>query len=177
MKCSRTFAALVACALALPLFASARAQQISPSIHFGGTGGISLPLSDYSTTHDLGYYISGLGEGQPAGAPFRIRGEVSYSGYNYKGGGANDNILGFIGDLVLPAPSVGPGFYGIGGIGLYHLSRAGGGVTENDFGINFGAGIKWQLADMSTFAEVRYHYISSAGASTQIIPITFGVIF
>ena len=64
----------------------------------------------------------------------------------------------------------------IGGLGLYHIDR--GGITsENDFGINVGAGYRWQLVGMSTFLEARYHYIGSPGTPSQTLPITFGIVF
>ena len=179
MKCSRSF---VAAAAALAFVALgpdvARAQAMNPVIHFGATGGFSIPLSDYSTGHQTGYYLSGFGEGTPAGSSVAIRGEVNYSGYTRKPNGSSDNIVGLTANGIYALENSRSGPYLIGGIGLYHLGSAGGfGVSQNDFGLNVGGGYKWQLADMSTFAEFRVHLISSTGGSTQIIPITFGVVF
>jgi hypothetical protein len=181
MKCSRSLAAVAALALAVLSSAPVRAQQIAPSVHFGATGGVSLPLSDFSTGHELGYYISGLVETTPSGSPVTLRGEVGYGGYSTKRAanfiGSSDNIVSFTGDVVYPLANPRAGAYAIGGVGLYHLSQAGGLVTQNDFGLNIGAGYKWQLADMSSFVEARVHLVSSTNGSTQFIPITFGFVF
>jgi hypothetical protein len=179
MRCSRSLAAAAAALAFVALHsATAGAQMMNPSVHFGATGGLSIPLSSFSTTHQTGYYLSGFGEGTPSGSPFALRGEVSYSGYTKKPSGSADNILGLTANAVVALENARSGPYFIGGIGLYHLGAAGGfGPSQNDFGVNVGGGIKWQLADMSTFAEIGVHLVSSTGGSTQIIPITFGLVF
>ncbi len=179
MKATRTITSVVG-VLAAALFAAApaQAQRMSPGAHFGATAGLNVPLSDLSSTDNSGYYLAGMVTGTPSGSPLELRGEVSYSGFGAKRYGGNDNIAGFTGNVVYPLEQgSGTTPYLIGGIGLYHISWAGGIASENDFGFNIGGGLQWQLGDMRTFAEVRYHYVGSSGASTQMLPITFGVIF
>ena len=96
----------------------------------------------------------------------------------------------------LPLPIAKP--YLIGGVGLYS-SKAdadeggffddGSGTDsdrENDFGVNFGVGTKFQLTGLSTFVEVRYHIMFTGEDETadspevknfKFIPITFGIMF
>ena len=173
--------AVAAAVLALGLVpaAAAVAQMMSPSVHFGATGGVSIPLGDFSTGFQTGYLVSGLVEGRPGGFPVGLRGEVSYSGYTVKSGGFTNNILGFLGNAVVNFETPSSGAYLIGGLGIYHSSNSGlaGAASSNDFGINGGGGFRWPLGGMSTFAEARVHFVSTSGSSTTFLPIVFGVVF
>lgn len=52
-----------------------------------------------------------------------------------------------------------------------------GSVTENAPGVNGGLGLDWDVGHGGTelYVEVRYHYIHTSPAATEILPITFGV--
>jgi len=134
-------------------------------------------LGDFSTTDQAGFSVSGFLQGAPYGSTLIWRGEIAYSGFSAKNGAPSDNLTSFLGSVLVPLQSANPsGPYIIGGIGLHHMSFSGV-VSENDFGFNFGGGVRFQAGDMATFVEVRYHYIATSGVSTQILPITFGVVF
>ncbi|HEX8726310.1 MAG TPA: hypothetical protein VF737_13065, partial [Gemmatimonadaceae bacterium] len=113
--------------------------------------------------------------GTPQGWPFGLRGELSYSGFSGKYGLPSMGITAGYINAVYPVATGGDVPYFIGGIGLNHLSD--GGFSENDFGLNFGGGLQWQLNDMTTFVELRYYYINTSGSSAQMLPITFGIKF
>ncbi len=155
----------------------AQAQSTGSSVHFGLSAGLNIPLSDLSQSQQSGYIINGLVSGTPQGWPFALRGELSYSGFSGKNGALNLGITSGYVNAVYPLTSAGNSPYFIGGIGLNHLSAASGQLTENDFGLNFGGGLQWQLTDLTTFVELRYYYINTSGSSAQMLPITFGIKF
>lgn len=175
MRLSR-YAVSAATMLALVAFTgqTARAQAASP-VRFGLSAGLNIPLSDLSQTQQTGYILNGLVAGTPQGWPFGLRGELSYSGFSGKFGLPNMGITAGYINAVYPVATGGDVPYFIGGIGLNHLSD--GGFSENDFGLNFGGGLQWQLNDMTTFVELRYYYINTSGSSAQMLPITFGIKF
>lgn len=178
MKVSR-YAMAVAALVALVAMPqqSARAQNAESPVHFGLGAGLSIPLNTLSQNVQTGFLISGMLSGTPQGWPLELRGEVTYTGFSGKSGMVSQNITGLNVDAVLPVAATGETPYFIGGLGLYHTSAFAGLLSENDFGFNFGGGYRWQLADMTTFVEVRYFYVAHSGSSRQMLPLTFGVSF
>ncbi|HEY5219099.1 MAG TPA: hypothetical protein VIJ16_04780 [Gemmatimonadaceae bacterium] len=154
-----------------------RAQSAEPSVHFGATAGLNIPLSDLSRTVQTGYIMTGYAGGTPQGWPVALRGEVSYSGFSGKSGSVAQNITGVSVNAVLPLAPADEAPYFIGGIGLDHVSSYFGYSTENDMGLNLGGGYKWRVGDLSYFVELRYYYIGHTGASREMLPLTFGVTF
>jgi hypothetical protein len=49
--------------------------------------------------------------------------------------------------------------------------------TQTKFGLNAGAGLRFQLTGFSTFIEARWHTIFTEGSNTQMVPITVGITF
>lgn len=178
MKLSR-FATIAAAAAALAAIPgrTLRAQGTDPSVHFGAFGGLSIPLSDLSRTAQTGFTLGGMAEGTPQGWPVALRGELAYSSFSGKHNYVAQNVTALNIDAVLPLMPSGDTPYFLGGIGLNHTSAFAGLASENDIGFNFGGGMKWQLADVSTYLELRYVYVSHSGASWQMLPLTFGVLF
>lgn len=168
--------AALAAAAAIPT-RSLRAQSAEPSIHFGASAGLNIPLSDLSRQVGTGYIMNGYAQGTPQGWPVALRGEIAYSGFGAKGGQVRQNITTLMMNAVLPVLRTGDTPYFIGGVGLHHVSSYFGFQTENDLGYNFGGGYRWSLGDMSYFVELRYYYIAHTGASRQMVPLTFGVTF
>lgn len=178
MKVSRyaVTAAAVIAVLAMPVH-SAHAQQLDPTTHFGVSAGLNIPLSDLSREVQTGYIINGLVQGTPQGWPVALRGELSYSAFAGQHNYMNQNITRLGVDAVLPLVPKSDGPYFLGGLSLNHVSHMAGFNSENDFGFDFGGGLKWQLNELSTFVELRYMYVAHSGASRQMLPLTFGVIF
>lgn len=49
--------------------------------------------------------------------------------------------------------------------------------TQTKFGLNAGAGLRFQLTGFSTFVEARWHTIFTEGNNTQMVPISVGITF
>jgi opacity protein-like surface antigen len=169
-------------AFALPA-ASAQAQ-----LGFGVAAGLSAPTGDFGKSFSSGYHVTGLVNVSAPLAPVGFRGEVSFNQFGVKSGiGAPSdlkaNILSGTANAVVSTPGM-MGFYGIGGIGMYHNSSSCSGCasdSENKFGFNAGAGFKFGLSGFSAFVEARYHTFSNGtangGGSTSWIPVSFGITF
>jgi len=178
MKVSRY--AVTAAALAALMAISTRtvsAQQLEPAIHFGTFGGLNIPLSDLSQNSQTGYMLGGMAQGTPHGWPIALRGELSYTSFGGKHGYVARNVTSINMNAVLPFLPTGDTPYFIGGVGLNHTSMFAGLSSENDVSFNFGGGMKWQLADMSYFVELRYVTVAHSGHAWQMLPLTFGVMF
>jgi opacity protein-like surface antigen len=85
--------------------------------------------------------------------------------------GALNAIVGMGGIGVKP--------YLSGGLGIYNgkAEAFGEEATETSVGLNGGVGLEFSLTGMSTFLEARYIHIFTEEEATQIIPITFGILF
>jgi hypothetical protein len=172
----------IAMALALPVGAS------GAQVGLGVAAGPSMSHGDFGKVANSGYHVTGLLTiGIPL-APVGGRVEASFSEFNYKG--ATDvkaRIVSVTANAEVSAPGLlGP--YLIGGIGMYHSTAECSSCTTSGtkVGYNGGVGLKIGLAGFSAFVEARYHYIAGpndptnggvSGASTQFIPISFGVTF
>ena len=202
-----------AAAAALALTASASVAEAQGPISFGLAGGISIPSGeannvgdvslDYGDIYDTGYHITLVMGFKAPMVPFGLRGEVMYTKFN-----GNDQISNGVpeegpgisifsvhvnGLFELPLPIAKP--YLIGGLGIYSSKQEDTGSSnqpqvdrQNDFGLNFGIGTKFQLTGLSTFVEVRYHLVFNsqdqdpdqgldARENFKFIPITFGIMF
>jgi hypothetical protein len=49
--------------------------------------------------------------------------------------------------------------------------------SQTKFGLNAGAGFRFQLTGFSTFVEARWHTIFTEGSNAQMVPITVGITF
>jgi hypothetical protein len=172
-------------AFALPA-ASAQAQ-----LGFGVAAGLSAPTGDFGKSFSSGYHVTGLVNVSAPLAPVGFRGEVTFNQFGVKSGtGAPSdlkaNILAGTANAVVSTPGM-MGFYGIGGLGIYHHSGSCSGCTSNStnkFGYNAGAGFKFGLSGFSAFVEARYHTFSGdkdpiTGIAPKFswIPVSFGVTF
>jgi hypothetical protein len=174
-------------AFALPV-ATAHAQ-----LGFGVAAGLSSPTGDFGKAVDAGYHVTGLVNVSAPLAPVGFRGEVSFSQFNFKsstgfGSSAKSNVVAGIANAVVSTPGM-MGLYGIGGLGMYHLSSSGitcagcSSSSSNKIGFNAGAGFKFGLSGFSAFVEARYHRFSNGTSNgvdlgtTSWIPISFGVTF
>ena len=163
-------------ALAAVLTIAAKVNAQSP-ISVGLAAGANFPTGDLSKGTNAGYNVQGsLGLSVPT-APVGFRADVLFSQLGLKSPGTgNYNILGVNGNATVGIPiDIGFSPYLIGGVGYYRVSVAS--FNENKVGVNGGIGTRFGLAGFSTFAELRYHNIFTAGASTQFIPLTFGLMF
>ena len=49
--------------------------------------------------------------------------------------------------------------------------------SQTKFGLNAGAGLRFQLTGFSTFIEARWHTAFTGGEHTQFVPISVGITF
>ena len=156
----------------------------SSAVGFGLSGGLSVPTGDLGDDVDAGYSLAGHVFLKPASTKnLRFRGDLSYSGFDYKNIDASYRSLGFVGNALLDLSSSGgvkP--YVLGGVGAFNNkeSRDVGSevrsTSSTDVGIQIGGGLNFQLSGFSTFLELKYVNVFSDN-SRSYIPITFGVRF
>ncbi len=192
----RTISTVAALALGLVVNAAAAQAQVEEddafdeqpvrTVSFGIAGGASLPMGEFGDGADVGFNGKLLLGLRPVNWPIGLRAEGMFHRFGLSNVDGNINMFAGVGNAILTFPTTGmirP--YIIGGGGLYN-SRfdgddedldLGAETSVTDFGINGGAGITFQLSGFNTFLEARFHNIFSEGESTQMIPITFGLVF
>jgi hypothetical protein len=175
----RLAAVLLATGLALPALIpwSTAGAQRAPSVHFGGTAGINVPLSNLSRQTQTGLLIDAFVTGAPRAWPVALRGELSYSAFPGALDRASQHLLGFTVNATLPASTAPGAPYVLGGVGLYNLGSYAGRPSENDAGVDLGVGYRWRRPGVSYFAEIRFTDVAHTGGSQQMVPIVFGVVF
>jgi opacity protein-like surface antigen len=170
-------------AVAMAIVMSASAVEAQSPIRFGLAGGLSLPTGEDKDIIKTGFHGQiMLGFGMIA-LPVKLRADLSYHSFDGKDepfledasfriiSGALNAIVGMGGIGVKP--------YFTGGLGMYNgkLEILGEEDSVTDFGLNGGLGLEFSLTGMSTFLEARYIHIFTEEEATQIIPITFGILF
>lgn len=176
-------AALVAGVTATLLAAPAAHAQWTPGLLV--KAGATLPIGDFGDVVSTGYNVGVGVDFTQRLSPLGLRLELDFNenGFDEDAFGETDvkwrHIAG-IANATFQQP--GSNLYLIGGVGLYrgYLSD----IDDSDdtnVGINGGAGIRFNLTGFSTFVEARFHNLfngdDAEGASTQFIPISFGVRF
>lgn len=163
------------------------AQAIVGSpIRFGITGGATMPIGSFKDVSKTGWNAGALVD---VGLPlvpigFRVDGTWHQLGNKTisTGDELKNRIIAGTADGVYTFGSMLPTkFYLIGGVGLYNLKSevvaTGSSATETKFGVNAGAGLRFQLTGFSTFVEARWHDIFTSGGSTQMVPVNIGITF
>jgi hypothetical protein len=172
LRCARVSGPL---ALVLALFPAlaAHAQVVALGIAAGAT----VPTGSYADANNLGYHAFLTLDAHVRLAPIGFRVDGLFNEMTAKNGGDNPRIWAGTANLVVNTAGTG-GPYLIGGVGVYSwkpVSLLGTSSTsQNDFGVNIGAGIRIPLTGFGTFVEVRYHKVMN-GSPVQMIPITFGI--
>jgi opacity protein-like surface antigen len=172
----RILSAFVVGAAVLAGASSAEAQR---PVTIGLSAGASIPLSDLSDTHKVGYNAAAhLGINMPL-SPVGFRFEGFYNNFAGQDEGVLPNrdkrIAGGNVNITYAFGGVGMRPYVIGGVGSYNVKEEGL-ESRTDFGINAGFGAKFQLSGLGTFVEARLHTISG-DPQLQFVPITFGIEF
>ena len=179
-------------ASALLIAATAQAQGTAGTagrpFKLGGSLGASVPTGDFGDVSSLGFHLGGLIEYKPASLPLSLRGELTYhrNGLNDDAFGdidGNFSQIDFVGNALVPlgtaASTARP--YVIGGLGLYRLNLDVDGADDSDaetkLGLNFGAGLTFNLSGFETFVETRFHSVFADGSNMNFIPLSFGFKF
>ena len=180
--------ALLACFICVPLAASAplSAQMLGDGrVHAGITGGISLPGGELDAITNTGWNVGAVVSIGARDAPLRLRLDGQWNQFNGKPQLAGDRpteyddfrIFDATADAQYTFPSTSmASFYILAGAGIYaekSTMRVGTILTSDTGtrgGVNAGAGVRFQLRRVSTFVELRYHYILHG---QQITPYSF----
>jgi hypothetical protein len=174
------FLAIATIALvAAPRVSQAHLGLVKP-FSIGVAGGAAQPMSDLSTSNNMGYNGTvALAINLPF-IPVGLRVDGAYNQFGQKNGGIKTHIMSATGNVVWKLPSVGVSPYLIGGAGMYIPTVEAPGLpstSENHFGWNAGAGISLPLTVFKTFVEARYNAVSVNGGTLKYVPVTFGIMF
>ncbi|MEP7087793.1 MAG: outer membrane beta-barrel protein [Gemmatimonadota bacterium] len=165
-------------------------------VQFGVLGGATFPVSDYKSVLKTGWNAGAFVNLGIANWPVGVRIDGQWNQFAVKNlSGVHFRDLHGTADLVA---NVGNGkavkFYVLGGVGVYNIKATGSndGVdygsskSATKFGLNGGAGFKFNVGSLSPFVEARYHYVflngndfSNNGSNPkfQMIPVSIGLSF
>lgn len=155
-----------------------RARAQVPA-RFGLAAGGTVPLSAYGDDKNVGYHIGILVDVRLPPTPFGVRVDGAFHEMKYSGNSTKAQIFMTTANGLLKLPTGTPVTpYLIGGGGLYNSRRTllFNTRSRTDVGVNFGGGVRFELTDLTTFVEARYHTVAG-DARVRILPITVGVLF
>jgi opacity protein-like surface antigen len=191
---------VIVAGLAVAASAALPAQMaVSSPVRFGVTGGLTAPVGSLSDNTDLGWNAGALvNVGFPL-LPLGFRLDALWQQMPGSGTSALSTKARVIDGTLNATYSFGGlspiNFYFIGGLGVYNVHRETrysyatpsvlpGGVSTSSssnsqtrFGLNGGIGFLFRLSGFSMFAEARYHDVFTSGGSTQIVPVSVGIVF
>jgi outer membrane protein with beta-barrel domain len=176
---NRSVLSFAALTLAAALVASPAQAQMP--VHFGVAGGATMAMGTTADAVKMGYHAQGIATFSLPALPVALRADLSYDRHSWKNdveGNLNTIAITANGQYTLPGVAIRP--YLLAGVGMY---RTGGEITgtkldaANDIGINGGAGVRFNLGGLSSFAEARFHNVFTEGEATRWVPITFGFMF
>ncbi len=194
-------------AIAIPVATYAQTPVPASPVTVSLMGGAAMPMGDLDDIGDMGFNLGAGVEFGTSTLPFGLRAELAYTRFGAWDGLSSPEasisvrpsnlavtLNGVFGPTV-PAATVRP--YFIGGVGFYNAkfdidaSGDGGELAVGDskagFGLNGGAGVRFQFVGFSSFIEARYHHLfkgmpdlESAGqelswTSAGYLPIVFGI--
>ena len=178
------FASLLSTVLAATPPLSAQMLGKGPA-HVGITGGMSLPGGELGVATSTGWNAGALVSIGALNAPLRLRIDGQWNQFNGKPQLAGDRpteyddfrIIDATANALYTFPSTSmASFYILAGAGVYaekstmRLGATTTTATATRGGVNAGAGVRLQLSRVSTFVELRYHYILRG---QQIAPYDF----
>jgi len=168
----------LALACLLMAFAQRAMAQLSP-VRLGIEGGVTAPVSSYGTDKDVGYHLGLLLDVRLPLSPVGFRFDGDFSQLKYSANSTRQQIWALTGDALLKLPTGTPLWpYAIGGVGFYNSRRdlLLGASSHTDPGWNLGGGLRFELSDITTFVEARYHRASGA-SGIRMVPVTIGLLF
>jgi opacity protein-like surface antigen len=174
----RFLSAVAGLTLAAVVAAPASAQSATElrTVRFGVQGGLSMPMGDFGDAANSGYIIGGLVDWRSANLPFGLRFNVDYQSWG-SDADVDWSSLSGTADAMFTVPTTGGiSPYVLGGVGMYRLDCSAGDFDcegSNEFGFNLGGGVNFNLGEMGTFAEIRYHNVDEM----SFVPIVFGIRF
>jgi hypothetical protein len=153
-------------------------------------GGVALPVGALADTQDPGFNaLLGLALGAPD-LPIGVRFDGVYNRFPRPKVGVPQSgptntyslrVMGLLGNLIYALPGTSVKTYVLAGGGFYNTRLdVAGSKSENDPGLNAGAGLTFRLGPIASFVEARYHYIRRQpedGGLIHFVPITIGLLF
>lgn len=141
--------------------------------------GVTAPVSGYASDKDIGYHLELVFDIRVPASPLGFRIDGAFHEMKYTGNSTKDQILMATGNAVLRVPTghmIVP--YLIGGIGVYNSRRNLFLTTRSstDFGENVGGGLRFELVDVTTFVEARYHR-TNGNSNIRMLPVSVGILF
>ena len=179
------FAALGVIAILGTNSAAAQAEKSGSSISFGGFGGVSIPLGDYSDVSKTGWDAGLVFQYKPATSPVGFQIDGNYMENKFDPSGGKDRWFFGTGNVVFGFPvseetRIRP--YLIGGGGIYSVKAkfddgtSGESVTK--FGLNVGAGFDLNFqSNVGVFVDARFHNVFTEGSDVKFVPINAGIRF
>jgi opacity protein-like surface antigen len=172
---------LAVAALAGTMLAAAPASAQVRTVHFGVSGGPTIPvdhLADHAGTGFHGQFSMAFA---PIMLPFGVRGDLLWTRFGADAdtpGADNQTTLAGVVNAII----------GLGGFGFRPYLSAGGGVyntrniphgdetEETNFGLNLGGGFQFGLGGLNAFVEGRYHNLVGS-EDARFVPISIGIMF
>lgn len=144
----------------------------------GLAAGATAPVSGYGSDKNVGYHVGLLIDVRVPNSALGFRVDGAFHELKYSGNATKEQIWIANANAILKAPTgtiVVP--YAIAGAGIYNSHRTLflGARASTDPGFNVGGGLRFELSDVTTFVEARYHQVSGDGI--RLLPITLGVLF
>jgi len=165
-----------ALSLAATLFA---APALYAQASFSVAAGATIPMGGTADNLKTGYNVTaGLGIKPPlAPLGFRLEGMLNQMDFKKSAFGST-RLLAGVANVTLSGVAM-PMGYLIGGVGLYNVATPdiAGSSSTTKAGFNVGSGLNFPLTGFSTFAEVRFHLVTTDNESMKFVPITFGIKF
>jgi len=155
-----------------------------------GSLGFAVPVGDFGTGLNTGLDVMGAAEYRPAATgKIYFRGEIGYSDFGYSGANGSASVWRFGANALYDFDTHSAlQVYGIGGIGIYHVSQTldlcgnapfySCSESATGFGLNLGAGVRYPVKPVQLFFEVRYQISLTAPfglGSAPYFPFQFGV--
>ncbi|HEY7235761.1 MAG TPA: outer membrane beta-barrel protein [Gemmatimonadaceae bacterium] len=169
---------LATIAAALTVTLSVRGNAQTPA-RLGMAAGVTAPVSGYGNDKNVGYHLALVIDVRVPATPFGFRIDGAFHEMKYTGNSTRDQIFMATGDALLKVPTgsvVVP--YVIGGVGVYnsHRNLFLTARSSTDVGANFGGGVRFELGDVTTFVEARYHR-TTGDDRIRMLPVSLGILF
>jgi opacity protein-like surface antigen len=177
----RSIRGLVAATLLVAVAATASQAQMAKTSHFGISGGIAAPMSDFGDAADLGFIVGGQWS-TGLGERLNLRINVDLSRYGLPNNvDGNWMLIGGMANLVLPIHTE-SGFkpYVLGGLGITNAKldvTGAGSNSASKLAFNGGIGFDFMMGSRSWFTEVKFVSVQTDGSSLTYVPVVLGIKF
>jgi hypothetical protein len=144
----------------------------------GMGAGITAPTGTYGDDKNIGYHLGLLLDVRVPNSPLGFRVDGEFHQLKYSTSATKLQIWSASANALLKLPTGTPLTpYLIGGAGIYNSRRLFLRTpSSTDPGVNLGGGLRFELRDLTTFVEARYHRVTGDNG-IRLLPITVGILF